>query len=158
MLRRKMLQLMLISGSGVIAGLPTIASASGSGGGLGGGGLRGLRGQGGGLRGLRGQGGGLRGLRGQGGGLRGGQGLGGGLGSDGPGAGAGGGAGLRQRLQSRGLGGNGDVPAGLNPDDPDAMRKFLNERIEKIKERLAQLDADEAMQADAGNDETGKDS
>lgn len=37
MLRRKMLQLMLISGSGVIAGLPTIASASGSGGGSGGG-------------------------------------------------------------------------------------------------------------------------
>lgn len=117
---------------------PGPGAGGGLGGGLGGGGLRGLRGQG---------GGGLRG-----------QGLGGGLGSDGPGAGAGGGAGLRQRLQSRGLGGNGDVPAGLNPDDPDAMRKFLNERIEKIKERLAQLDADEAMQADAGNDETGKDS
>ena len=50
------------------------------------------------------------------------------------------------------------MPAGPNPDDPDAMRKFLNERIEKIKERLAQLDAEEAMQADGKAGETGKDS
>ena len=66
------------------------------------------------------------------------------------------GGGLRERLQQRGLGGgDGEVPLGPNPDDPAATRKFLEERIEKIRERLAELDMEEALgggDPDAGAD------
>lgn len=102
-------------------------------GGLGGGGLRG-GGAGGGLRGRLGQGGG--GLRG---GLRGG-GAGGGL----RGQGGLGGGGLRGRFGQGGgaaaaqQGGNGANSGG----DPAAQRAFLQERLEKLQARLAEIDTE----------------
>ena len=118
-------------------------------GGLGGGGLRG-GGAGGGLRGQGGLGGG--GLRGggAGGGLRGQGGLGGGglrgrLGQGGGGLrGGGAGGGLRGRFGQGGgaaaaqQGGNGANSGG----DPAAQRAFLQERLEKLQARLAEIDTE----------------